>query len=352
VTIDVQYMTTLANIPTQAIYVTEGGFYDNANTLFNLQTPPLVVSVSWDCTESFVCPVTLDMTGSYVIPCTPDSTAQYISRTNQEFLKLAARGISVLFASGDSGAVGIPNSDCSQDNSPTSLNPFYPASSNWATSVGSTTLNTFKEPKEHPPICDYRCEYTNNQPVGCSNGKGKEILSFGVNSGCYFASGGGFSNFTPQPVWQQKAVQKYLDPNTNKTYPLPNGFFNSSNRAYPDVSALGSASLVILGGQLGAYCGTSISVQAFGAMVSLLNEHRLREGKNQLGFLNPLLYQMAEDDPSIFNDIIVGSNNYGESYIGSQGCLYGFGTAAGWDPASGLGSLNFKKALRYIKKLP
>jgi tripeptidyl-peptidase-1 len=67
----------------------------------------------------------------------------------------------------------------------------------------------------------------------------------------------------------------------------------------------------------------------FAATIVLLNEARLAVGRPPLGFLNPWLYSNAR----ALNDITVGSN---------PGCgTDGFATAKGWDPVTGLGSLNF-----------
>ena len=62
-----------------------------------------------------------------------------------------------------------------------------------------------------------------------------------------------------------------------------------------------------------------------------------------LGFLNPLLYDMAEKSPSTFHDITVGNNNW---Y-----CQFGFKAQKGWDPVSGLGSPNFAEIYKYIKRV-
>lgn len=35
------------------------------------------------------------------------------------------------------------------------------------------------------------------------------------------------------------------------------------------------------------------------AIVSLLNEYRLKEGLPRVGFVNPLLYQMAQEKPEV-----------------------------------------------------
>ena len=61
----------------------------------------------------------------------------------------------------------------------------------------------------------------------------------------YIIKGGGFSVYTPLPSWQAKQVTAYL----NSKVPLPpSSYYNCSNRAYPDVSALGHNYIIFWGG--------------------------------------------------------------------------------------------------------
>ena len=50
----------------------------------------------------------------------------------------------------------------------------------------------------------------------------------------------------------------------------------------------------------------SASSPTFAAMVSLINEARLKAGKPQMGFLNPFLYA----NPDAFFDVVKGTNAY------------------------------------------
>ena len=61
-------------------------------------------------------------------PTVPQVTPAYAQRCNIEFSKLAARGITLLVAAGDSGA------GCSS----TGYVPTFPATSPWTTTVGGT----------------------------------------------------------------------------------------------------------------------------------------------------------------------------------------------------------------------
>lgn len=73
-----------------------------------------------------------------------------------------------------------------------------------------------------------------------------------------------------------------------------------------------------------------------------------------MGFLNPLLYARAD----AFNDITQG-NNPGCGTSGFQVPLFivrhaeGCAQAQeGWDPVTGLGTLNFQKLLAIVQALP
>ncbi len=74
-------------------------------------------------------------------------------------------------------------------------------------------------------------------------------------------------------------------------------------------------------------------------MVALVNAKRVAAGKSLLGWINPSLYALA--DQFLENDITSGVNNCVGG--GSVCCGQGFECAVGWDPVTGLGSVNFGK---------
>ena len=95
---------------------------------------------------------------------------------------------------------------------------------------------------------------------------------------------------------------------------------------------------MISSGRLVSVGGTSASAPTVAALVSLLNEARLKAGKPQMGFLNPFLYA----NPDAFFDVVKGTNAYGR---GPYQTPYGFAAAKGWDAATGLGTPHFDKLL-------
>ena len=80
-------------------------------------------------------------------------------------------------------------------------------------------------------------------------------------------------------------------------------------------------------------------------MLSLLNDHQRKRGKPVLGFVNPLVYKMA-NSTGIFTKIGDSSTN------NQNGCSYGFTSASAsqglWDPVTGLGVLRVAKAIEWL----
>jgi tripeptidyl-peptidase I len=182
----------------------------------------MVMSISYAWSEQDQC----DISPS-VKPCTglpvPAGSAAFVAAVNQLYAKIGARGISLLSASGDSGAHGRTDPGCTDPKT----RPDFPASSPYVTAVGATELSggttgsNFKA-----PICA--------STLKCANGGTEVVASRKTIS--FFSSGGGFSTLTPQPVWQQAVVAKYLA--SGAFLPGPSDF-NKTNYGFPVLSALG-----------------------------------------------------------------------------------------------------------------
>ena len=87
-------------------------------------------------------------------------------------------------------------------------------------------------------------------------------------------SGGGFSTYYPQPMWQSNVVSSYFKSvlSTSKA-PVPG--YNSAGRGYPDISAQGTNYVVFIGGAPYLVSGTSASAPVVAGMLSLINAARL-----------------------------------------------------------------------------
>jgi subtilase family serine protease len=192
----------------------------------------------------------------------------------------------------------------------TPLYPSWPASSPWVTAVGSTRFVDQKVGNE---------EMATDQ----------------------FGSGGGFSSMFDAFKDQEEDIANYF-----KVAPQlpPSDLFNKTGRATPDVAALGEGYQVITSGQTKPVGGTSASAPTFAAVISLLNEARLSNGKPAMGYLNPWLYA----NPTILTDIVKGNNAIGR---GQFNLPYGYNCTKGYDPVSGLGTPHYEKMLQSAMKL-
>ncbi|KAG1868043.1 peptidase S8/S53 domain-containing protein [Suillus tomentosus] len=229
----------------------------------------------------------------------------YATRVCAGMASLGARGVSLLFSTGD-GGVGDGNPDpatqvCKSNDgrNVTKFLPTFPASCPYVTAVGGTV----------------------NIP--------ETAAAF---------SGGGFSNYFARPAYQEAAVSEYLAMLAPDTF---KGIYNSTGRAYPDVATQSFYFSIIYQGQETPIGGTSSASPTFAGFVSMLNDARINAGKTPLGFLNPLLYSTGY---TALNDITQGNN---------PGCgTLGFNATVGWDPVTGHGTPNFEKLKALVLALP
>jgi tripeptidyl-peptidase-1 len=111
---------------------------------------------------------------------------------------------------------------------------------------------------------------------------------------------------------------------------------------------------MVIGGRLtvtGVGGGTSASGPIVAGLVALLNADRLDAGKPSLGLANPLFYQVAAANAGAFKPIGAGTgggsnSNQCDSEPTYACCDRGLLEASGWDPLSGLGSMNYAALAR------
>lgn len=320
--LDIQYITGVARNATTYMWTMNGSnpfsaqdepFVEFVEGVLEMDHPPYVVSISYSDDEE------------QIFRLSPD----YARTFDTLLIKMGLRGITVLVASGDDGVAGLRPEFSKLPVNETCLKagPQWPSSSPYITSVGATmTLNTADFSKDF---------FRTTEEVVCSGDVGGQVTS-----------GGGFSNQYAIPKYQKAAVARYLQ---TRRVPSEPGYFNRTGRAYPDISALGANFHTYIHGYVTGVSGTSASTPVIGAMVTLWNDARLNAGKRPLGFINPLLYFMAEVNPSAFNDIVIGNN--GARKGGSLVCEHSFGAAGGWDAATGVGTPNFPVILAFIQGL-
>ncbi|KAF8269943.1 peptidase S8/S53 domain-containing protein [Lactarius quietus] len=215
------------------------------------------------------------------------------------FAQLGVRGVSVLAASGD---YGVGSGTCVDKSGRILFLPMFPASCPWVTSVGGT--------KNHNPEISW--------PL----------------------SGGGFSYYFSRPNYQDAMAVPYLKSLGNEY----DGLYHPYGRGIPDIAAQSNQLAVIVNNALSMGSGhpswstrPMSDVQIAAGIVSLLNDYRISTGKPPLGFLNLWLYGHGLAG---INDILSGNN---------PGCnTKGFNADVGWDPVTGLGTLDFERLLRLL----
>ena len=104
---------------------------------------------------------------------------------------------------------------------------------------------------------------------------------------------------------QSMAVQNYV---ASTQMPPASMMYNTSNRAYPDVSAISTNFIIYLNGSQSPIGGTSASTPTTASIFSLLNQGRLQQSMPAFGFVNPLMYVLSNDAIPYFNDIVAGNN--------------------------------------------
>ncbi|CAL8576730.1 hypothetical protein XPA_002596 [Xanthoria parietina] len=220
----------------------------------------------------------------------------YARRVCNQFAQLGARGVSLLFASGDDG-VGPDGSCFTNDGKNTSaFLPSFPAGCPYVTTVGAT--------KNFNP----------------------EVAAFDPRNG--FVSGGGFSNYFQRPSYQDAAVTPYVTSLGDQF----KGLYNKRGRGYPDIAAQGQLFQTVWNGTIRRLDGTSASTPAAAAILSLVNDSLLAAGKKPLGFLNLWLYKRGY---KAFTDVLSGA---------ATGCgTSGFPAVKGWDAVTGFGTPYFPR---------
>jgi len=313
------------------------------------QTCPLVISVSYGWAEANECSDVLH--DIQVCKAHGWSSNEYVQNTDLQFAKLGLFGRSFIVCSQDEGAPGETNDGCNLDLK-LALYPEYPASSPYVTAVGATSIRGTEAANTGaiiPKVIRHFGPLKRVLPnpcnkFNCTVGDQAEVPAMLKNAG--FTTGGGFSQIEPQPKYQQSTVSAYL--NASIVGVPPTSKFNASNRAYPDIGAIGQNNLIVQGGSWQVVGGTSASTPIVAGIFTLLNDYLLQNGEAPLGFLNPMLYQMAANSPETFNQVTEGNNNCTEQAC----CKYGYpaNPKGGWNPATGLGTPNYGNMLAYIKK--
>jgi uncharacterized protein (TIGR03437 family) len=231
-----------------------------------------------------------------------------------------AQGITWFAASGDSGAA-----DCAYLGQST-LSVDVPAAIPEVTAVGGT---------EFQEGSGQYWNATNSSNLGTATSYIPEIAwNDSATDGQPSGTGGGASKFFSKPSWQAGP-----------------GVPGDNARHVPDIAMAASADhdgyLVYTQGADAVFGGTSAPTPTLAGLAAVLNQYLVSNNAQStpgLGNINPTLYSLAQTAPSIFHDVTGGDNivtvpcprrspNCGSSPVG-------YSAGAGYDQATGLGSVD------------
>jgi kumamolisin len=291
VMLDIDVAGALAGGAKLAVYFStfdEKGLVDILSAVINdSANDPSVISVSWGWDEN------QPFNGSNIL-----WSAAAIDHVNQSLLAVAQLGITVCVSTGDDGSEAQVKDGNAHVN--------FPATSPYVLAVGGTTLHAHA-------------------------GKDGQVAVAEVvwNDGSGSGTGGGVSDITPVPGWQEGKVPRSV--NTG----------NFAGRAIPDVAANADPAtgyLTMSGGQLGIVGGTSASAPLWASLVTRVNALL----GSRAGNFNALLYGTIGPNGAL-RDITSGNND-------TDGLLDGqFAAGPGWDACTGWGVPDGLKLLAALK---
>ncbi|MGH7047328.1 MAG: S53 family peptidase [Stellaceae bacterium] len=294
VMLDIDVAGALAGGAKLAVYFStfdEKGLVDILSAVINDDVnDPGVLSVSWGWDEN------QPFNGSNIL-----WSPAVIDHVNQSLLAVAQLGVTVCVSTGDDGSEAQVKDGNAHIN--------FPATSPYVLAVGGTTLHARKS--------------TNGQLAVTET-----VWNDGPGSG----TGGGVSDLTPVPSWQEGRVPRSINAG------------NFAGRAIPDVAANADPAtgyLVMSGGQPGIVGGTSASAPLWGSLITRINALL----KGRVGNFNALLYGTIGPG-GVLRDITSGNND-------TDGLLEGqFQAGAGWDACTGWGVPDGAKLLSALQQPP
>jgi subtilase family serine protease len=228
----------------------------------------------------------------------------------------AQKGVTVLAASGDSGAA-----DVGYNGSTYFLHPVtsWPDSDPLVTGIGGGQLHLNAAGQDTA------------RPTAWNDTYSKATLEYLTDSreAIPLAGGGGKSVIFGRPPYQN-SVQSVV----------------GSRRGVPDISMSGACNggadmyQSFAGQQAGWYptCGTSEATPEFAGIVALTDQ----KAGHSLGLINPYLYAMSQGRAPGLVDIVSGNNTVSFKQGGKWHTVTGFSAVPGYDLASGVGTVNAK----------
>ena len=241
-------------------------------------------------------------------------TAQALLSLRGAYIDAAAKGITVLAATGDSGAA-----DVGPDGSTFYLNPAtsWPDSDPLVTGVGGTQLHLNAQGQRVAADTVWNDTYD----------LATQQYIFGANPPNPLAGGGGKSIIFARPSYQN-GVRSVV----------------GAQRGVPDISMSGACNGAVniyqsfAGQPTGWYptCGTSEATPLFAGIVSLADQI----AHHPLGLINPALYALSAQHARGILDVTSGNNMVSFEQGGQLNTVTGSSAGRGYDLASGVGTID------------
>src|SRR5689334_8074453 len=225
-----------------------------------------------------------------------------------------ANHVTVLAASGDTGAAGL---EASQTSYYTHAVTSWPASDPLVTAVGGTHLDLDSSGNRNSADTVWNDTYSKNANQLVNGNDGPNPLG----------TGGGKSVVFARPSYQSKVRA-----------------ITGGHRGLPDISMSAACSGAVnlyqtFGGQPHGWyaaCGTSESSPLFAGIVALADQ----VAGHRLGLINPALYRLASQHAPGLVSVRSGSNTVTFRQGGEKHTVRGYRARAGYNLATGVGTIN------------
>ena len=327
-----------------------------------------------------------------------------LERVDTELAKLGLRGVTVVAASGDNGpfSFGIPNpyQAWSSPDTPCSFQPSFPGSMPHVVAVGGTTggkdpfkperaaavesggkitsgggfSNVFPQPEwQKLAVQRYLKQYSYDLPpesfFNQSNRAYPDVALAAEDIAVVFAdirrdetSGAADPSEAASRASSSRLGGDAESPSESRLDGTLDSdrVFGGSSESTKHRLDMPPASDDALARRARHYLtessGTSYAAPLFAGMIALVNDERLRMNKTTVGFVAPALYALHRSDgAAVFNDIKEGSSKCPNAKMcgAMVGCCkHGFRAGKGWDPLTGLGSVDFQRMRDELVRLP
>jgi hypothetical protein len=274
-----------------------------------------------------------------------------IGSENQFFNSLwqqaAAQGISVFVSAGDSGSAGC---DAPSSTGRNGANTTQPASGGFAVNgLASTPYNVAVGGTQFNDVASPGTYWNSVNDANQASAKGyipevvwndSSYTFAGAQANSLYAASGGVSSVYATPAWQTGDGVPTVDPGASAQH----------HRYLPDVSLTAGSHdgyMVESRGVLVQVAGTSASSPSMAGLMAILNQYTGARSGNP----NPRLYSIAAQAPAVFHDVTSGTNavpcaggsancSAATGGAGNAGMMNGYSAGAGYDLATGLGSVD------------